>query len=78
MGGCRGIMQGLTNRFLIMANVINLNKKRKTKAKGEKEKQAEQNRIKFGRTKEQKQLEKLKADKAKRHIDGHKIDGDEE
>lgn len=61
-----------------MTEVINLNKKRKAKARIEKEKHASANRIKFGRTKEEKQLEKFTAEKAVRHIEGHKQDTKEE
>lgn len=42
-----------------MTEVINLNKKRKAKTHTENEKKASQNRIKFGRTKEEKNKEKL-------------------
>lgn len=61
-----------------MTEVINLNHKRKAKARTEKEKQASQNRVKFGRTKEEKKLEKLKAEKAERHLQGHKRESEEE
>lgn len=54
-----------------MTEIINLNKKRKAKARVEKEKTAANNRVKFGRTKEEKKLEKAKAELAKRHIQGH-------
>ena len=61
-----------------MTQVINLQKKRKAKARTDKEKQAVENRVKFGRTKAEKQTEKLKSEILSRHIDGHKLDGDEE
>lgn len=57
-----------------MADVINLNKKRKTKVRAEKEKKATENRIKFGRTKKEKQLEKQDIKRSERHLDGHKLD----
>jgi len=57
-----------------MTDIINLNKMRKEKARGEKDAQAAQNRRKFGRTKEEKQREQLLAERAKKHMDGHKID----
>jgi len=53
-------------------SVINLNKAKKTKAKADAKKQAEQNRIKFGRTKQEKQLEKAKAQLDAKKIDAHK------
>ncbi len=55
-----------------MTNPINLNQFRKAKQKAEKAKLAEENRIKFGRTKAEKNLAKSKADKAKSDLDGHK------
>lgn len=61
-----------------MADVINLKHKRKDKARSEKEKTAAENRRKFGRTKQEKQLEKAKTDKAQRHIEGHKRETEEE
>ena len=39
-----------------MAKIVNLNKKRKAKKKIDKEKKAAENRIKYGRTKEEKKL----------------------
>lgn len=57
-----------------MTEVINLRQHRKTKARTEKEKKAEQNRSKFGRTKEEKKRDTLKAEQRKRHLDGHKLD----
>jgi hypothetical protein len=61
-----------------MTEVINLNRKRKAKARTEKEKKASENRIKFGRTKEEKDREKLQARHAERHLEGHKLDADKD
>ena len=61
-----------------MTEVINLNQTRKASARADKEKTASQNRVKFGRTKSEKQLEKLKAEKAEKHLKGHKRETDEE
>ncbi|VEB36786.1 Uncharacterised protein [Legionella sainthelensi] len=55
-------------------NVINLNKKRKTKNRLENEKKASENRIKFGRTKKEKQLEKQENERSERFLDGHKLE----
>lgn len=60
-----------------MAELINLNKRRKVKKRLEKEKKAVENRIKFGRTKKEKQIEKQKKERDKRHIDGHKLEKNE-
>ncbi len=55
-----------------MTEVINLNRQRKAKTRTDKEKQAAENRRKFGRTKEEKKLEKKKAELAERQLQGHK------
>ena len=60
-----------------MADIINLNKKRKAKARLENEKKATENRIKFGRTKKEKQLEKQDAKRTERQLDSHKLDKEE-
>ncbi|MBL7480625.1 DUF4169 family protein [Legionella bononiensis] len=57
-----------------MADVINLNKKRKAKIKLEKEKMSSENRIKFGRTKQEKQIEQQDYERNQRHLDGHKLE----
>lgn len=61
-----------------MSDIINLRLARKRKARADKERQAEENRIRFGRSK----LEKLEAQSAAEHesrlLDGHKRErGDE-
>ena len=53
-----------------MSNVTNLNQFRKTKTRAEKRAKADENAVKFGRTKAQKALEKARAEKAKRDLDG--------
>ncbi len=57
-----------------MADIINLNKKRKAKIRLDKEKTASENRIKFGRTKQEKQLEQKDKARDTHHLDGHKLD----
>ena len=57
-----------------MGDVINLNRFRKQKAKKERAKQAEQNRLKHGRTKTERDLEARRKQLEVRHIDGHKLD----
>lgn len=57
-----------------MAEIINLNKKRKAKARVEKEKTASENRIKFGRTKKEKQIAKQENERQERHLDGHQLE----
>lgn len=53
-----------------MSHVTNLNQFRKAKARDEKRAQADENAVKFGRSKAQKDLEKARRDKAKRDLDG--------
>lgn len=52
-----------------MADPINLNKFRKAKSKAEKDQRAQENRIKFGRTKAEKARDKLQAGRAQRLVD---------
>ena len=61
-----------------MTEIINLKQKRKAKARTENDKKASENRVKYGRTKEEKQKEKLTSERAKKHLEGHKLEGDEE
>jgi hypothetical protein len=61
-----------------MVEIINLNKKRKAKIRLEKEKKASENRIKFGRTKKEKQLDKHDKERIERRLDGHKLEDKEE
>ncbi|ETO93948.1 DUF4169 family protein [Legionella oakridgensis] len=60
-----------------MVDIINLNKKRKAKIRLEQEKKASENRIKFGRTKKEKQLEKQDNERGERYLDGHKLENKE-
>ncbi len=53
-----------------MAEIINLNKARKRKAREQAAQQAAENRVRFGRTKEQKQREASEASEAQRKLDG--------
>ena len=57
-----------------MAEIINLNRARKTKTRAENRKIADQNAQKFGRTKSEKKRDDLIAAKAKDHVDQHKRD----
>ena len=53
-----------------MSNVTSLNKFRKAKARDAKRASADENAVKFGRSKAQKDLEAARAEKAKRELDG--------
>jgi hypothetical protein len=52
-----------------MGEVINLNKARKRKARTDAASQAAENRVRFGRTKEQKQLDAAVTEEARRRLD---------
>ena len=54
-----------------MGKPVNLNRYRKTQARAEDKARADQNAVKFGRSKLEKQLEEARAAKAKRDLDGH-------
>lgn len=53
-----------------MNTVTNLNRFRKSKARDAKRAKADENAVKFGRSKAQKDLERVQADKARRDLDG--------
>jgi hypothetical protein len=58
-------------------DIVNLRQFRKSKARAERDAKAEENRVKFGRTKAEKQLQKAEKEKARRQLDGHKLETDE-
>jgi hypothetical protein len=55
-----------------MAEILNLNQARKAKAKTDAKTRAVENRAKFGRTKADKTLDAVRAEKLKRDLDGAK------
>lgn len=57
--------------------VVNLNKFRKAKARVEKRAQADENAVKFGRSKAEKSLDQARADKVARDLDGKRREDDE-
>lgn len=57
-----------------MAELVNLNKARKAKARTIARDQADQNSVKFGRTRAEKTLDAARNDKARRDLDGHARD----
>ena len=57
-----------------MGGVVNLRQVRKQKARVEKEKAAEQNRSLYGRTKAEKERDRLVSEHAQRFLEGHKRD----
>lgn len=57
-----------------MGKPVNLNQFRKQKARAEKKARADENAVKFGRSKADKQLDRARADKAGRDLDGHEVE----
>jgi hypothetical protein len=57
-----------------MADVVNLKRARKAKARAEADGKAQENRVAFGRTKNEKKLAQTEKDAARRKHEGHKRD----
>ena len=57
-----------------MADPVNLNRFRKEKARAAKKARAQENSVKFGRTKAERARDESEAAKAKAHPDGNKRD----
>jgi hypothetical protein len=57
-----------------MVDIINLNKARKARAKSEAEELAKTNRVKFGRTREEKEAARREAERQSQTLDGKKLD----
>lgn len=57
-----------------MGDVVNLNRFRKQRARKQREQEADRNRLRHGRTKEEKLKETLEADRRNRDLDGKKLD----
>lgn len=57
-----------------MAEIVNLNKRRKSRARAEAMKRADATAARFGRTKAEKQREAAQNAQANRQIDDHKLD----
>ena len=56
-----------------MGEIVNLRRFRKDKARADDARQAESNRLKFGRSKSEKQRTSTEQDAARRQLDGHKL-----
>ncbi len=57
-----------------MTEIINLRQHRKAKARQQQTKQADENRHLYGRTKTEKQQQKLEKERFTKHVDGHKLE----
>jgi hypothetical protein len=53
------------------AEIINLHRFRKEKARREKATVSEENRVRFGRTRAERALDRIAAERNRRHLDGH-------
>jgi hypothetical protein len=60
-----------------MGDLINLKQFRKRAAKKRSEQEAAANRTRFGRTRSERELEELRAERAGEHLDQHRIDGED-
>jgi hypothetical protein len=56
-----------------MSDPVNLNRYKKEKARADKKARADQNAVKFGRSKAQKNLELSRVDKAGRDLTAHQL-----
>jgi len=61
-----------------MADIVNLRRARKARQRDEATREAETNRARFGRTKAEKVRDTLTEARARRALDGHRIEGDSE
>ena len=61
-----------------MAEPVNLNRFRKAKRRADAQKQAAENRVAFGRTKAERDIERLKTEKATRELDQKRIDREDD
>lgn len=61
-----------------MAEPINLNRLRKAKRRAEAQKQAAENRVAFGRTRAERDTERLKMERAARELDQKRIDREDD
>ncbi|MEM6658495.1 MAG: DUF4169 family protein [Pseudomonadota bacterium] len=57
-----------------MGKPVNLNRYRKAKARADKKARADQNAVKFGRTKAEKNISKSQQIKQERDLDNHELD----
>jgi len=57
-----------------MGDVVNLNRFRKTRDRAERAKEADANRIRFGRTKAEKQRDRQEAERSTQLLNGKKLD----
>ncbi len=59
-----------------MAELVNLNKAKKARDRAERRAKADENAVKFGRSRAEKETERARAEKARALLDAHKRDGE--
>ncbi|WP_158968299.1 DUF4169 family protein [Chachezhania sediminis] len=59
-----------------MSEPVNLNRFRKEKARADRKARADENAVKFGRTKAEKSRDKAEAEREERRLDAHRRDDD--
>jgi hypothetical protein len=64
----------MSSASIDMAEIVNLNRFRKAQKREEAERQAGANRVKFGRTKAEKDNDKRTADRRQNDMDGKKLE----
>jgi len=57
-----------------MADIVNLNRARKSRARDEKQKAAQVNAVKFGRTKAERLFDVMRDEKARKMLDQHEME----
>ena len=60
-----------------MGDVVNLKRFKKRAERHQSDQQAEANRTRFGRTKSERILDQGRDDRANKHLDQHRIDGED-
>ena len=60
-----------------MGDLVNLRQFKKRAAREQSEQEAAANRARFGRTRSERELEELRTDRASKHLDQHRIDGED-
>lgn len=56
-----------------MGDVVNLHRERKTRARRAAEVKAEENRVRFGRTKAERERQADELERQRRHLEGHAL-----
>ena len=60
-----------------MGDIVNLKQFKKRSERAESAKQADANRARFGRTKPERTLDEMRASRAEKLLDQHRIDGED-